>query len=425
VIARRTLALAFAVGLLLRLVALGFVAHHLQDGDGASYDRMGLNLAQHGVVSVDLGPPLRPTMERAPMLPFVAAAIYRVAGHHYLPIQIFAALATTAACLLLALAMARIAPAAARWALWLLVLSPFDIGFSGAMLAEPLCTSFLALAFAAPLLWPRRGWAICGAALGGAALSRDIYLGLVPFVALLVIVAQRRQWRRGLARAALVVVGALIVVAPWSARNWRASGQLVPVSKGLMWINVWIGTWERNGDWEAVTLAARLPPESYHDEAERAAIAEAVTMSDPVERDARFHALALHNLRARPLAIFARWCVRWPRMWIGTRFDLFSFRPSWMARGRPLWIAFKLAMLALDVAALLLALAGLVLAWRHTRALLWFALPLAYQQLAYFPFHNVETRFTQPVFPFVLLFAALALVRIQSWARSSRSRSSL
>ena len=414
-IARRQLALAFAAGLMLRLAAQGLVAYHQQDGDGAGYDRMGLNLALHGVVSTDAAPPLHPTMERAPMLPLVAAALYRIAGHHFFPIQLVDALLTTAACLLLALAVARLAPpSVARWTLWLTVLSPFDIGFSGAMLAEPLCTSFLVLAFAAPLLWPRAGWALAGAALGGAALSRDIYLGLVPLVAALVIAAavRRRQTRRGLSRAALVIAGALVVVAPWTARNWRASGTLVPVSKGLMWINVWIGTWERNGDWEAPTLAAHLPPESYRDEAERAAIAEAVTTSDPLRRDARFRALALHNLADHPLSIFARWCVRWPRMWIGTRFDLFTFRPAWMARGRPAWVAFKLLMLATDLALLALALVGLVLAWRHTRAMLWLAVPLAYQQLVYFPFHNVETRFSQPVLPFVLAFAALALVRV-------------
>jgi len=186
---------------------------------------------------------------------------------------------------------------------------------------------------------------------------------------------------------------------------------------------LWIGTWERNGDWEVPTLAAHLPPESYRDEAERRAVAEAVTTSDPLLRDARFSALALHNLGEHPAAIVGRWCVRWPRMWIGTRFDLFTFRPSWMARGRPAWIAFKLAMLATDVAALALALFGLVLAWRHTRALLWLALPLAYQQLVYFPFHNVETRFSQPVFPFVLAFAALALARVEEHnAHDARKR---
>jgi len=79
---------------------------------------------------------------------------------------------------------------------------------------------------------PRWGLAAStGLAFGAAALTREIAL-LVAGVcaAWWVWTAQRHQRREALARGALMLGIALLVVLPWTARNYRLFGRLVPVS---------------------------------------------------------------------------------------------------------------------------------------------------------------------------------------------------
>jgi uncharacterized membrane protein len=65
------------------------------------------------------------------------------------------------------------------------------------------------------------------------ALVRPEYLGVVLLVSLVVLAMEIRvEWRRSLAKAVLLLVGAAVVVMPWTARNAVALDRFVPISTG-------------------------------------------------------------------------------------------------------------------------------------------------------------------------------------------------
>ena len=89
------------------------------------------------------------------------------------------------------------------------------------------------------------------------------------------------------------------------------------------------------------------------------------------------------------------WLVRYWRLWLGTRMDLIGFRLSvstWQ------WIACKAAFWTLNLAVTSLGLLALVKRRAWTMAV-----PVLYTALFYIPFHDIETRFTLPVLPFLLI----------------------
>ena len=62
---------------------------------------------------------------------------------------------------------------------------------------------------------------------------RPEYLGVALLVSLVVLAKEVRvEWRESVARAALLLVGVAVVVAPWTVRNGIALDRFVPVSTG-------------------------------------------------------------------------------------------------------------------------------------------------------------------------------------------------
>jgi hypothetical protein len=70
-----------------------------------------------------------------------------------------------------------------------------------------------------------------GVLLGAVALLRPVALVLVPVVAAWTALAAKVPVRRGLAHLGLVIAGTLLVLAPWTYRNYRLQGQLAPIAR--------------------------------------------------------------------------------------------------------------------------------------------------------------------------------------------------
>ena len=83
---------------------------------------------------------------------------------------------------------------------------------------------------------------VCGLLLGASALTREI--GLLMGLAMIgsfALVARRRAGSRAAARAAAVaLLGLALVVGPWTARNYRVFGHVIPISTNGP-INLYIG----------------------------------------------------------------------------------------------------------------------------------------------------------------------------------------
>ncbi|HEY2479249.1 MAG TPA: hypothetical protein VGI17_11020 [Solirubrobacterales bacterium] len=132
---------------------------------------------------------------------------------------------------------------------------PATIEYTGMLMTEPLAATLLAGAVLG-ILWAGDGdspwrWLIPGLTLGALALVRPEYLAVGLGLAVLVLLHERfasrsqkssdsdenrertwRGWRRALVAAAVVALGIVVVVAPWTIRNAFALHRFVTVSTG-------------------------------------------------------------------------------------------------------------------------------------------------------------------------------------------------
>jgi 4-amino-4-deoxy-L-arabinose transferase-like glycosyltransferase len=108
---------------------------------------------------------------------------------------------------------------------------PLLVVSAGLLYAESLAAMLLTLAVLAA--WRAgdnslRGSALAGVLLGALTLVRPVGLVLVPVMA--VWVALKFSPRRAVAHMGLVVVAAMLVLAPWIYRNYRVHGRLAPIA---------------------------------------------------------------------------------------------------------------------------------------------------------------------------------------------------
>jgi 4-amino-4-deoxy-L-arabinose transferase-like glycosyltransferase len=208
--------------------------------------------------------PGAPTSLRPPLYPALLAAVWNVAGVGNLQImraaQIALAVATAYAVYRLAATVydARVGRLAAV-AVWLY---PSLTLFNFLILTETLFT-FLLISF----VWltvslvqaPRPGVAVlCGLVLGLGALTRSVLwpvpMVLCPLMALLI-----HGRRERLAMPALVLLGYMVVITPWSIRNTQLQG-VVTVVDTMGGLNLRMGNYEHTPTdrmWAAVNLGGR------------------------------------------------------------------------------------------------------------------------------------------------------------------------
>jgi hypothetical protein len=126
-------------------------------------------------------------------------------------------------------------PIQARWATLLTALSPTLVVYSATVGYEPLL-GILVLAYlylVNRLVFDRAGWgpvAALGLLAGLGSLVKPVCLLLPAFVPVLGLRHGRGPWSRWLAMAAGTTAIMLLVIAPWTVRNWIALGSPVLIS---------------------------------------------------------------------------------------------------------------------------------------------------------------------------------------------------
>lgn len=394
---------AGAVGVLLRLGMIAFIAWDHAGSDTSGYWLLAKNLVQHGTLSTDLVEPFAPSLYRPPVFPAFLAFHQALFGEHFVVPQLTLAVLATLRALLLARVVDALSPGLGAPVRWALVLSPFDAVFDVALLTESLCTTGLVAAFAAPVLLGRLGWArwlVAGAAFGLAALTRDVYLALPLGVAGAVALFWREPWRRRLGAAAALVAGLFLVIAPWATRNHAHTGRWVPVTEGLLGRALWAGSWATGP-----VIMNDLSRYQFADAEEERTIRAALDAGDAKATDVTFRNAALANYRRAPLRTLGRWLWRARLMWLGSRFDIFQFRPGFLAPQTPAWYLLKAGLFALNGLLLVLAALGAALALKLRAALTWLLLPVAYTWAIFLPLNGWEQRYSQPALPFATALA--------------------
>jgi hypothetical protein len=227
--------------------------------------------------------------------------------------------------------------------------------------------------------------AAAGALWGLAVLARETLLYFVPLAALWMAWGRRRDG--GVRRAAVLVLSAVLVVAPWTLRNWITFGAFVPVSTagGL---NLFQGN-------------APLSRQEVYDE----------YYASPGYLEQYHFALrrGLESIRARqPAWFFEKLVEQMPMFWEAESMAAIHIKRGAYGAVRPGWaIAWALVLLVPYLALLPPFVAGLAGA-RYARPALLLAGFLAYYNLIHVVTHGFN-RYRLPVMPVVFLFASWAL----------------
>ncbi len=367
-------------------VRLAYIAADLPvpPQDTADYDEIAHSLLEgRGFVARGNwhGYPLRSW--RAPFYPWFLAGVYACCGHSHLAVQLVQALVGAAAAVL----VYWLAAAVRRDAAPIAGLLAAVYGPLAACCAEVMTetwyifwtlASLVLLAPAASGPGPAARAAsrpdagrllLGGAALGLAALTRPV--GLLIWPALAWCVWRRRGWRH-LRPVAWVGLAAVCTIAPWTVRNYRVHGALVPIATHGGFIvarsNADVPDWRRPDGW-------RIAPEVF-----------AATPSE-VERDRQWLREGLAWIRAHPRPYLRLVLERFVRFW-------YFLRPEY-----DFWFMTVLPP----------ALAGM---WRLRRAP-GFCLPMGYAGASILVFSALlygSTRFRLPLEP-VFAVAASAAIR--------------
>ncbi|MFI5028409.1 MAG: ArnT family glycosyltransferase [Solirubrobacterales bacterium] len=233
------------LALLLMILGLGFGfrAYRVVEplgtpGDDAhAYYALSKSLYEEGSFG---GPEFTGASDWSPGAPLLyAGAFYATGGAREGTARIVELLLGMAAIVVVFLLGLRIAsrPAALLAAVAVAVYPPF-IHSTGALYSEPLAILTLP-ASVLSFLWAAeqrrlRAWLVPGLLLGVTAMARPEYLAVAAAFVLLgaVRVGRARGWRPGVSGAALMVVGILVPIAPWTVRNIAVLHRVVPISTG-------------------------------------------------------------------------------------------------------------------------------------------------------------------------------------------------
>lgn len=226
----------FGVALALRL-GYAAVAPPPPVSDEIHYDVLARSLAAGGAYVEDGVP----TAYWPVGYPALIAAVYVVFGFHYLPIMIFqAALGAGTAVLTWRLAALLFKENSARAAGLIVAILPSQLAYA-ARLFPAVFFGFVAVAASLVIIKYGRTVAAAGAGLltGAGALAAPLLLSM-PVAFLLIDLFTGRGLKRALTRALLAAAVTAALVAPWTYRNWRVLGAVVPVSTNGG-VNLWMG----------------------------------------------------------------------------------------------------------------------------------------------------------------------------------------
>lgn len=404
-----------AAGLVLRVVILLVLRYRTDLGDAHFYSVCANNILEHGTYSSDEVPPLEPSTYRPPLYSAFVALVRLIFGTSVFPLQIVQVLLGLATASIVGAAAFRISARLGRWSIWALALCPSDAAINGALLGETLVTFLLSLGLTIPFFTTKRWrWPAIGFALGLAALTRDVYMLLIPTLACAAcfVFRPRGSRRRQLVTAALIVTCSLAMIAPWTVRNYEVKHQFIPLSRSVFYRSLWQGTWVIDNSHavnDALGLPKMYPPWAFELPGEEDEFVRAQRLDD-VPRDALYRQMFRRRMREMPGKSLLAWVRRAPLVWVNTtRLDIFEFSPRVLPRGSPLYYLVKAGLYGLNVIVVGLGFLGIGVAARaRNRRQLWFALPVLYSIGIFLPLDLIEVRYTQPVYGCLIVSACFA-----------------
>ena len=397
-----------AVAMAIR-VAYAWNLHGLEASDPVEYDTIAWNVAEgRGFTNEGFSTP-GSWVRRPPLFVFLVAAVYRVFGHDLFAARMAQCVVGMLLCVVtcgLASTVAnlrsvrRVAAAAAVY--------PYLVYYSGYLMSENLAALFFVTSLWRLAATGGRATTTGGMLVGLAALTRSSFLGMVGPIFFWLRDA-RGSWSPALRGFAALLLGVMLVLTPWLARNIAVTGKFVLIQSTGVWGFYQYHLWFSEPDFPTFQFSAEEESWQRFEERNRELFSKLKTIPEP-EQDAYFRREALQAVISDPVG-YLRSCFR-KFVWL--------WRPSMQARvgesalgDGALWISLLAYVVWLPVFVF-----GLACVWRQSstgRLLVW---GVAYVTALHTFYWYGAPRFRFPIYPIFLIACVVALERIHE--RASR-----
>lgn len=345
------------------------------------------------------------SIEKAPLYPaFVALVASLAGGYRIWAVQAAQCLLAASTCVLLYAIFCRtLGEQPARWAGLICALYPMLIWYTPRLWTEIFLTFVLAgfVFTLVELLRCPTDWRalLCGALAGITALSKGIaliFVCLVPPV--LVFRFRRGAWRWLL----LFALTATVLIGVWTWRNWRLTGQFLPIhANGGS--NFYLGNGFARHWLQAPLSYAELKARTVQDRQDLYASLGIYPPADPLTADGVLLHAAMRDMRAKPLLIFQKLAIQSLTFWY-----LAADAPKSLLTG------------ALQFPIVLTALLGAIRALRHRSWVLVLTVPvlgIMGVSVVIFAF----ARLSATVIPYLIGLAVYGLWPERRWIRAFRN----
>ena len=285
--------------------------------------------------------------------------------------------------------------------------SPFDAIYNTSLLSENIVTPLLV---SSSLLFvffkSNKSFFLSGMIIGLVVLTKDIYI-LLPFAFTLIGLIHKKFSTKYLF---IYLFGFLIVVMPWMLRNaYLSDNNEAYVSKGIMWPNIWVGTWIRDHKDTIDASINKVPEKALNTLNPKLSKEDFFKIwVNRIDNGAFFKDATVTYLLNNPLDVLDAWVSRYYLLWVGTRSDLSSFNYE---RYGTEWYAIKYLFYFINTLIIILSLLGIYLAMIFKNRILLLCIPVIYSAIIFIPLYNIETRYTQPVYPILLIFTVFFILR--------------
>ncbi len=401
------------------------LAYNLYKGNGFS----GTDKGQAFGFKVDEKPKYEPAIVRGPVYPFFLSMVYRIfcseKDMQYLEVwhknwdkvRIAQCLLDAIVCILVFFISRVISKKSFIPALISSVLycfSFYNIFYTRALLSESVTTFLLTASLLFCVLGLKHDksylWGLAGSLFGLVMLSSPEYLLFPVTLMLYMIFINRKHTLNAVKKFLVFIITATIVVIPWTVRNYHVFKQFIPVSVGALGVNLFLGTFESNNNWQSWE---ELPDNAFNSKEEKAidqSLFSSYLLSFKTGRinvkdvDNSLKNLALKRIQKHPFECLKRWIIRIPRLWYQFYVPLYRDKE---ASGGFFIFYFIFALCALWKGA------------KEERALMApLCLLFIYLTFILLPFH-IEPRFGVSLMPGIICMASIGIWKILPWSLRS------
>jgi 4-amino-4-deoxy-L-arabinose transferase-like glycosyltransferase len=371
---RRVVVAIFLLSLAVRLAYVAVVPAVPLETDATYYDTIGWNLAQGKGFSNQAG---EPTAFRPPGYPLLLAGVYYVAGHNLDGVRWIQALLGAGICVLVCLTARRLYDdRSAKLAGILCALYPPFIIPTSDILSEILFMFWLGLAVYGVISKEAVGWRFAaGLVLGMALMTRSILVFFLPFLIGWFILVRRR---RALSSTAAVLGGVLLVVLPWTIRNYAHFGAFVPLT---------------TSGGQSLFCSYVLPPQGFGYDAGGPAEEEYTQLVDEVSRNRYLSWKTIEYIIQNPLAVAKLTVIK--ALFLFYPFDGYWYAVSFGSKYNIFWGTL-----------LVFSTLGLAVSWRGAGPSMQFVFLLLLSFVAAMLVFQAIPRYRLTIEPFLVCFAA-------------------